>query len=72
MLTKFRIRGYQFKSEGNGEPRKNPAPYRSLDDAREKLEEAGSPSPNLDAQDLEEHGFEEKAPGVVSEHESPD
>lgn len=64
-----RIRGYQFKSEGKGEPRKNPPAYRSLDDGREKLEEATLPSPSLEAQDLEEQGFGEKAPEAVSEHE---
>jgi len=39
----YRVRGYQFKSE-KGESRKNPAAYRSLDDAKEKLAEAALPS----------------------------
>lgn len=56
-LIVSRVRGYQFKSEGNGEPRKNPISYRVLDDTKEKLAEAALPSPGADAQDLEERGF---------------
>ena len=52
-----RIRGYQFKSEGKGEPRKNRPAYRSLEDGKEKLEESAVPSPGLDAQDLEKQGL---------------
>ena len=55
-----RIRGYQFKSEGKGEPRKNAPAYRSLDDTKEKLADAALPSPNADAQDLEQQGFAER------------
>jgi queuine tRNA-ribosyltransferase subunit QTRTD1 len=55
----YRVRGYHFKSE-KGESRKNPAAYRSLDDAKEKLAEAALPSPSVDAQDPEKHGFAEK------------
>ncbi len=56
-----RVRGYQFKSEGKGESRRNPPAYRSLDDGKEKLAEAALPSPNTDAQGLENLGFAEKA-----------
>lgn len=55
------MRGYQFKSEGRGEPRKNELAYRALDDGNEKLAEAELPSPDADAKDLEEQGFAEKA-----------
>lgn len=55
------MRGYQFKSEGRGEPRKNELAYRALDDGKEKLAEAELPSPDADAKDLEGQGFAEKA-----------
>ena len=55
-----RVRGYQFKSEGPGEARKNPIAYESLNDVNEKLEEAASVTLNANAQELEEHGFAEK------------
>lgn len=56
----LRVRGYQFKSEGPGESRKNPIAYESLNDVKEKLEEAASLTLNANAQELEEHGFAEK------------
>ena len=40
MLIVRRVRGYQFKSTGPGEPRKNPVAYRSLDDASEPAADA--------------------------------
>ncbi|KAL9102028.1 MAG: hypothetical protein Q9163_002783 [Psora crenata] len=52
-----RIRGYQFKSDGKGVPRKNPIAYRSLNDRKERLAEAVLPSPGADAVDLEHLGF---------------
>ncbi|KAI9822622.1 MAG: hypothetical protein M1827_000341 [Pycnora praestabilis] len=52
-----RVRGYQFKSEGPGEPKKNPLAYRTLDDAKERLAEAPIPSSSIDAGELEEKGF---------------
>ncbi|KAI9723002.1 MAG: hypothetical protein M1812_001451 [Candelaria pacifica] len=55
-----RVRGYQFKSIGHGEPKKNQLAYRTLDDGKEKLAEATLPSPKTDAKDLEEQGFAEK------------
>lgn len=53
----FRIRGYQFKSEGKGEPRKNPVAYRAFDDRKEQLAEATLPRPDATARDLEGIGF---------------
>lgn len=55
-----RVRGYQFRSEGKGGPRKNQIAYRPLDDGKEKLAEAALPSPDADAEHLEEQGFAEK------------
>lgn len=60
MLTFCRIRGYQFRSEGKGGPRKNSLAYRPLDDGKGKLAEAALPSPDADAEDLESQGFAEK------------
>lgn len=54
-----RVRGYQFKSDGKGERRKNPPAYRSLEDAKEKLAEVRMPSPDIDAHDMEQLGFAE-------------
>ena len=48
-LMMYRVRGYQFRSSGPGEPKKNPPAYRTLDDAAEKLAEAPLPSPRVDA-----------------------
>lgn len=53
------MRGYQFRSKGKGEPKRNSAPYRSLDNRTESLKEAIRPSPKADAADLEEIGFAE-------------
>ena len=61
LLTLYRIRGYQYKSEGKGEPRINPPAYRSLDDGEEMLVEAALPSPDVDSHDLEQQGFAERA-----------
>ncbi|TKA65972.1 hypothetical protein B0A49_06531 [Cryomyces minteri] len=53
-----RVRGYQCKSEGPSELKKNPTAYGRLDDVREKLAEAVSlPSPAADAKDFEDQGF---------------
>ena len=60
MLTIYRVRGYQFRSEGKGGSRKNPVAYRPLGDEEAKLADATVPSPNADADDLEELGFAEK------------
>lgn len=54
------MRGYQFKSEGPGEARKNPVAYESLNDGKEKLAEAASLDIEIDSQELQEHGFAKK------------
>ena len=56
-----RVRGYQFKSNGPGEAKKNTLAYGTLADAREKLADAELPSPNVDADDLEQHGFAKRS-----------
>jgi len=59
-----RVRGYQFRSEGPSEPRRNPAPYKNFNDQSEKIADAvtGSalPDANVDAGELEEKGFGEQ------------
>jgi len=55
-----RVRGYQFRAEGPAQPRKNPAAYKNLDDARERLAEAVVPVPDADAGALEASGFAER------------
>ncbi|KAG8529783.1 uncharacterized protein KY384_005264 [Bacidia gigantensis] len=52
-----RIRGYQTKSEGKGEPRQNPKAYRSLNEQSRKLSEAAPLSQTAGAVDLEQLGF---------------
>ncbi|WPH03882.1 Hypothetical protein R9X50_00676500 [Acrodontium crateriforme] len=52
-----RVRGYQFKSEGPGEPKKNTAPFQ----VRDKSSGEGNPLMNdANAQQLENQGFAEK------------
>lgn len=57
-----RVRGYQMKSVGGGESRKNPKAYGKLDDQMQKLAEAesGVATPEGDAEDIEMHGLAEK------------
>jgi queuine tRNA-ribosyltransferase accessory subunit len=64
-----RVRGYQFKSEGPGEPKKNQAPFtvlkedgkaKTLNAGQELLTESTPPSVYADAADLEDQGFAEK------------
>ena len=55
-----RVRGYQYKSEGPGEPKKNQAPFTMLEDGKEKVAESTPPSVEADAEVLEEQGFAEK------------
>ncbi|KAI5365216.1 Putative tRNA-guanine(15) transglycosylase, queuine tRNA-ribosyltransferase accessory subunit QTRTD1 [Septoria linicola] len=58
-----RIRGYQFKSEGPGEVKKNSKshlPFKMLDDGQEKLAEATLPDPQVNAEELQAQGFAEK------------
>lgn len=58
------MRGYQYKSEGPGEAKKNPNAFRVLDDGTEKLKEAKedimSEVNKVDAEELQERGFAEK------------
>lgn len=57
-----RVRGYQMKSIGGGEPRKNPKAYGRLDDQMEKVRESenGVTTPTGGAEELVEHGLAEK------------
>ena len=57
-----RTRGYQTKSVGGGEAKKNPKAYGRLNDAVQKLAEAESDvaTSTADAEDLQEHGFAQR------------
>ncbi len=55
-----RVRGYQFKSEGPGEAKKNSAAFNTLDDASEKLADSIVPDASVDADDLQRQGFAER------------
>ncbi|OAP61703.1 hypothetical protein AYL99_03906 [Fonsecaea erecta] len=57
-----RLRGYQMKSVGGGEPKKNPKAYGKLDDQMQKLAEAesGVATPDGDADDILAHGLAKK------------
>jgi queuine tRNA-ribosyltransferase accessory subunit len=57
-----RVRGYQMKSVGGGEPRKNPKAYGRLDEQMEKVRESqsGVAVPDGGAEDIEAHGLAEK------------
>ena len=54
-----RVRGYQTKSFGGGEPKKNPKAYGRLDDQLQKAAEAqeGAAISDLASNGLEEHGL---------------
>jgi queuine tRNA-ribosyltransferase subunit QTRTD1 len=62
-----RLRGYQFKSEGPNERKRNSAPftvYKANPDKSEKITQKGSvpvPGPEAIAEDLEKVGFAEKS-----------
>lgn len=58
-----RIRGYQAKSVGGGEPKRNAKAWGKVDDQLQKLAEAesGVATPEGDAGDLEEHGLGSKS-----------
>ena len=60
LLTLHRVRGYQYKTESKGEQKRNPRPYRSLDDGNGKLAEALLPGSAADAGELQELGFATK------------
>jgi len=52
------VRGYQFKSEGPGEGKKNAKVFKVFDQGGESLKETPSmPDPAADAEGLEEQGF---------------
>ena len=53
-----RVRGYQYKSEGPGEAKRNPAPYTALGGS-ERLPESTPPSVDADADVLKQQGFAE-------------
>ncbi|KAK4565936.1 hypothetical protein LTR86_003785 [Recurvomyces mirabilis] len=55
-----RIRGYQYKSEGPGEQRKNRPAYNTLDDRKESIAESKSVKPGTDSNTLQQQGFAEK------------
>ncbi|KAH0002204.1 hypothetical protein KCU80_g23005, partial [Aureobasidium melanogenum] len=61
-----RLRGYQFKSEGPNERKRNSAPftvYKANPDKIEKVVQKGSvpvPGPDAAAEDVEKVGFAEK------------
>jgi queuine tRNA-ribosyltransferase len=55
-----RVRGYQYKSEGPGEPKKNAAPFTMLENGKEKNAEGALMDVEVDAEDLEEQVFAEK------------
>ena len=54
-----RVRGYQMKSVGGGEPRKNPKAYGRLDDRLQESTEAPErvTVPDVSTGELENHGF---------------
>lgn len=55
------MRGYQFRSEGPGEQKKNTKPFRMFDEGRESTAETPVvPDPNADAVELQDQGFAEK------------
>ncbi|KIW07103.1 uncharacterized protein PV09_01981 [Verruconis gallopava] len=52
-----RVRGYQIKSAGGGERKKNVKAFNKLDDMAGAIAENEPPGPNVDAQELESHGL---------------
>lgn len=61
-----RVRGYQTKSVGGGEPKKNPKAYGRLEDQPELTTEADAdvaePMAEMTTEEITESGFAEKAP----------
>jgi hypothetical protein len=57
LINSHRVRGYQRKSKGRGEPKANAKAFGKLDDAAEALAETETPSSSVDISDLEEHGM---------------
>lgn len=61
LMACSRVRGYQFKAEGPGEPKKNAVAFQhAMNDGELRLAEATPPSGDFAAEDLEEKGFAEK------------
>jgi queuine tRNA-ribosyltransferase accessory subunit len=58
------VRGYQFKSEGPGESKKNKAAFTMLDEGKEVLAESVLPPASADARELEQQGFAERTSSV--------
>ena len=61
-FSEHRIRGYQVKARGRGEPKKNRKAYNRLDDTVEAVSEtvdkdSAVPSKDLDGQELEDLGL---------------
>jgi queuine tRNA-ribosyltransferase subunit QTRTD1 len=59
-----RVRGYQTKSVGGGEPKRNPKAYGKLNDQLERMAEAkadiAEPMPEMTTEEITESGFAEK------------
>ncbi|KAI7568808.1 hypothetical protein KC317_g3866 [Hortaea werneckii] len=62
-----RVRGYQFKSEGPGEPKKNTPNFKpfedekTLNDGNEVLADSAVPRADANAAEMEKTGFAERA-----------
>lgn len=52
-----RVRGYQYKSEGPGEPKKNTAPFTMLDGENERNVEGTLQEAGIDSEELVQQGF---------------
>ena len=57
LMDSNRVRGYQRKSKGRGEPKANATAFRKLDDTAGSPAEVETPSSSVDASDLEDHGL---------------
>ncbi|TKX26721.1 putative queuine tRNA-ribosyltransferase accessory subunit 2 [Elsinoe australis] len=55
-----RVRGYQYKSDGPGEVKRNPTAFRSLDGQGEKSLETPHANPIIDVKDIEGAGLAKK------------
>lgn len=56
-----RLRGYQYRSEGPGETKRNPTVFNRLDDVAAKVAESADTNPIADVKDVEATGFAEKS-----------
>jgi queuine tRNA-ribosyltransferase subunit QTRTD1 len=57
VLNSYRIRGYQSRSVGRGEAKKNIKAFNKLDDMAEALAEAEIQNPNMGTEKLRDHGL---------------